>query len=196
LLRALLWLCLLASPALAEPSLLPADVPEDAVRVALHTWHQGEQRSGLGPFLGAGLATGLTGGLFVAQGSEGARGAGWALLGFGVLEAAAGLYFGLSAPGKEAARDAALTADRAAFLSGERARVARITGRFQPLLLAVEAAVTVGGGVTAGVGALEKKELLVGLGLGLAVQGLVLFLLDRAVLDRAQAYGAVLEGAR
>jgi hypothetical protein len=51
---------------------------------------------------------------------------------------------------------------------------------------------TVAGGALAGGGALTSNDTVLGVGLGLAVQGLILFLLDWAVLDRAQAYQAVL----
>jgi hypothetical protein len=70
--------------------------------------------------------------------------------------------------------------------------VARITNRFQPILLAVEGALSVGGGAFAGVGALRHDELMLGLGVGFAIQGLVMFLLDWAVLDRASAYATAL----
>jgi hypothetical protein len=190
-----LLVCLSCPAALAQPSLLPADAraQQDPVAVALHTWHRGERASGLGPFLGAGLATGVAGGLLVASGTTLDRSAGWPLLTVGALELVAGLIFGLSSFGREDERAAALLADRAGFLTAERARVARITSRFQPILLAVEAAITLGGGVTAGVGALQRNDTLLGVGLGLAVQGLVLFLLDWAVLDRAQAYETALQ---
>lgn len=191
-----LLLCLLATGAAGQepPSaaLLPAEAPSDPVRAALHTWHRGERVSGFGPFVGSGLATGVTGVLLGTQGGTLGRAAGWTLLGFGALELVAGLYFGLSSFGNEAARDALLTKDRAVFLETERARLTRITTRFQPILLGVEAAVTLGGGVLAGVGGLQRDDALLGVGLGLAVQGLVLFLLDWAVLDRAQAYAVSL----
>lgn len=191
-----LLLCLLATSAAGQepPSaaLLPAEAPIDPVRAALYTWHRGERVSGFGPFVGSGLATGVTGVLLGTQGGTLGRAAGWTLFGFGALELVAGLYFGLSAFGNEAARDALLTKDRAVFLETERARLTRITTRFQPILLGVEAAVTLGGGVLAGVGGLQRDDALLGVGLGLAVQGLVLFLLDWAVLDRAQAYAVSL----
>jgi hypothetical protein len=144
------------------------------------------------PFLGTGLATSLAGTLMVTSASTAAKGAGWLLIGFGVLEAAAGLFFGLSSFSNEAARDAALTVDREKFIESERARVKRITTVYQPVLLGVEAALTLAGGVTAGIGALRSDDLMLGIGLGLAVQGLVFFLLDWAVSDRAHAYALAL----
>lgn len=186
MLRALALLTLLAGPALAQRA------PGDPLRDQLHAWHRGERVSGFVPFLGSGVASTVTGGLLVAGGSPLGRGAGWVSIGFGALEVVAGLFFGLSSFGAEAARDAALTADREAFVASERARVARITDRFQPILLATEGAIALTGGALAGAGAVRRDELLLGLGLGLAVQGVVLFLLDWAVLDRAQAYAVAL----
>ncbi len=109
-----------------------------------------------------------------------------------MLEIVAGLYFAFSSYGKERSLDEALTANPAEFVRSERERVARITHRFQPILFAVEGAFSVGGGVVAGIGALRRDELMLGIGLGFAVQGLVLFLLDWAVLDRASAYATAL----
>ena len=169
-----------------------ADEPADPVRAQMHAWHRGERVSGFVPFLGTGVASAVTGTFLVTGGSELGRGAGWVSIGFGAVELLAGLYFGFSSFGKEAALDAALTADRDATLASERARVARITDRFQPILLATEGAVALAGGAVAGVGALQKSDFAVGLGLGLAVQGLLMFVLDWAVLDRAQAYAVAL----
>lgn len=183
-----LTLCLVV----AQPVLVPSEVKADPLAAAMHTWHRGERLSGFVPFLGAGVATVATGTVLLAQGSKLDVGAGVPLVAFGAIELLAGLYFGLSSYAKESALDALLITDRARFLEQERARVHRITSLFQPLLLAVEGALTVGGGVTAGVGALQRDDLAIGLGLGLAVQGLLFFVLDWAVLDRAQAYESAL----
>jgi len=180
------------APVLAQ-SLVPTQSPPgEALREAMHVWHRGERTSGFVPFLISGVSTVTTGSLLVAGGSQLGRSAGWTLLSFGALEVLAGLYFGLSSFGKEAALDAAFLADPVAFQASERARLNRITTRFQPILLAVEGALTVAGGTMAAVGGFRHDDTLLGVGLGLAVQGLVLFLLDWAVLDRAQAYASVL----
>jgi MFS family permease len=191
--RLLTLLVCLSCPAFAQPSLLPTGAAQDPVAAALHTWHRGERTAGFGAFVGAGLVTGVAGGLLLASGTTLDRSAGWPLLGVGALELIAGLILGVSSIGREDERAAALLADRAGFLALERPRVARISSRLQPILLAAEAAITLGGGVTAGVGALQRNDTLLGVGLGIAVQGLVLFLLDWAVLDRAQAYESALQ---
>ena len=190
--RRLIVLCLLTAPALAGPVAPANAVREDPIRAALHTWHRGERLAGFVPFLGAGLATGAAGGFLVASNGQPARGAGVTLIAFGAVESIAGLYLGFSSFGKESVREAALGTDRSAFVEGERARVARISGLVQPVLLGLWGATALGGGALAGAGALRNDDRLLGVGLGLAVQGLVLFLLDWAVLDRALAYDSVL----
>ncbi len=185
--RLVLLLSLCPSLAFAEESL-----SSEQLRVHLHDYYRGERLSGFVPFVGSGAGSLVAGTLLVTSNTELGRGAGWVNLGFGALEVIAGLYFALSSYGKERALDEALTANPAEFARSEKERVARITGRFQPILLAVEAAISAGGGVVAGVGALQRNELTLGLGLGFAVQGLVMFLLDWAVLDRASAYSTAL----
>ncbi|MBL8913558.1 MAG: hypothetical protein JNM17_22855 [Archangium sp.] len=170
-----------------------ASAPErDVLREQLHLWHRGERISGFVPFVGSGVASALAGTFLVTSDSNAARGGGWVVLGFGVLEIAAGLVFALSSFSAETRRDLELTQDRPAFIEREKARLKRITTLYQPLLLGVEAAVAVGGGVTAGIGGLRRDEVMVGVGLGLAVQGLIFFLLDWAVSDRANAYALAL----
>ncbi len=185
--HSLLLLTLCSSMAFAEESL-----STEQIRGHLHDYSRGERRSGFVPFVGSGVGSLVAGTLLVTSNTEFGRGAGWVNIGFGALEVIAGLYFALSSYGKERALDEALTANPAEFARSERERVARITGRFQPILLAVEAAISAGGGVMAGVGALRRDELMLGLGVGFAVQGLVMFLLDWAVLDRASSYATAL----
>jgi hypothetical protein len=174
-------------------TLAPTSAPErDVLRESLHLWHRGERVSGFVPFLGSGLGSALAGTFLVTSDSQAGKGGGWVLIGFGALEVAAGLAFALSSFGAEERRDLELTQDRAAFIEKEKARLKRITTLYQPLLLGIEAAVAAGGGITAGIGGLQRNETMVGVGLGLAVQGVLFFLLDWAVSDRAQAYALAL----
>lgn len=182
-----LVLCLAASLASAQDL-----TPTDQLRVQLHEYYRGERLSGFVPFVGSGVGSVVAGTLLLTSNTTLGRGAGWTHLSFGVLEIVAGLYFAFSSYGKERSLDAALTANPAEFVRSERERVARIMSRFQPILLGVEGALSVGGGVFAGIGALRRDELMLGIGLGFAVQGLVMFLLDWAVLDRAAAYSTAL----
>jgi hypothetical protein len=138
----------------------------------------------------AAAATLTAGALLFTTGDALARGAAWPLLGFGVLELAAGLFFGLR--NERPKLDALLDADPDAFAKEERAKVTRIATRYQPILLGVWGAVMLGGGAMAGVGAAGKNPTLEGVGIGLAIQALAFFLIDWAVLDRADDYLAVL----
>ncbi len=197
--RSLIVLSLCSSIAFAQeaaappsPALVPATISDEQIRVHLHDYYRGERLSGFVPFVGSGVGSIVAGSLLIGGNTPFGRGAGWVNLSFGVLEVVAGLYFAFSSYGKESSLDAALTANPAEFATSERARVARITNRFQPILLAVEAAISAGGGVVAGMGALKNDELMLGLGVGFAIQGLVMFLLDWAVLDRASAYSTAL----
>ena len=187
--------CLVAGLAFAdEPSvaLVPSSLSSDQVRVHMHDYYRGERLSGFVPFLGSGAGSVVAGTLMLTGGTAVGRGAGWTNLTFGVLEMIAGLTFALSSYGKERQLDEALTTNPAEFATRERERLARITHRFQPILLAVEGALSVGGGAFAGAGALTRDDVMLGVGLGFAVQGLVAFLLDWAVLDRATAYATAL----
>ena len=57
----------------------------------------------------------------------------------------------------------------------------------------VEAVITAAGLGTAGAGLLRKDDVLIGLGLGLAIEGLALFLIDWDVYERAKTYARGLE---
>jgi hypothetical protein len=88
--------------------------------------------------------------------------------------------------------DELLAQDKGKFLEQERKHAHRIVHVYQPALLAVEAVALATGGALAGGGAVRHDDKLLGVGLGLAIGSLVLFVLDWAVLDRAQAYETAL----
>ena len=168
----------------AEPG-----ITGDDVAAMLRTYTRGEQLS-IVPFGLAGASTVTAGALMLASQNQIARGAGWPLLTLGIVELIAGTFFSLRAAGEEAAARALLETNPAEFALRQREKVHRITHRFQPALLAFEAALAVAGGAMAGVGALKNQDTLLGVGLGLAVQALVFFAIDWAVLDRTQGYEA------
>jgi hypothetical protein len=187
-----LALCLPAA-ALADPptaDLSPLD--PGAMGALMHTYVRGERMSVV-PFAFSGAAT-VGAGLFLLRLDDAvARGAAWPLLGFGVVELAAGTAFFLRSYSQEAKLAELLAANPAEFARSEQAHLRRITSLFQPILLWLEAAIIVAGGALAIVGAVQGGGGMAGLGLGLAVQGLTFFLLDWAVLDRANAYSAALD---
>lgn len=172
------------------------DAQAPGLRAAMHTYYRSEGWSVV-PFAGVGVVTAASGSV-LAFGPRGAleQGAGWPLLTVGVLEIAAGIIFNVRAQGPHLAElDRLLDADAHAFLAEEQPHLSRITRLFQPVLLVVEAVVTVLGASLAAVGAATGLRTMEGVGLGVGVQGLALFLLDWAVLDRSVAYGAVLDAA-
>lgn len=184
--RLALLVVLASSPAHAEDTAHVA-----ALRAQLHTYYSGEALAGV-PFTGAGIASGLTGAGLLATGDSTARGAAWPMFGFAALEAAFGLYLALRNPSRLAEFDARLTANPQAFVTDERARLKSIVHTYQPILLTAWAVVAAGGGGLATAGHFSRDTSMVGVGLGLAVQGLVMFLLDWTVLDRARAWEAAL----
>jgi hypothetical protein len=188
----LLVLLLSQAPALNDappPAPVPSAVGIDAMRDAMHTYVRGERRSIL-PFGVAAVSTLTAAALCLASSEPIARGAAWPLLGFGVLELAAGLFFGLR--NEQPKLDRLLDESPDAFATEEKKKVSRISGTFQPLLLGIEGAIMAAGGTLAGVGALQRNGTVEGVGIGLAIQGLAFFLIDWAVLDRADDYLAVL----
>ena len=62
----------------------------------------------------------------------------------------------------------------------------------QPILLTVWSVVAAGGAGLATAGHFSRDDGMIGIGLGLAVQGLVMFLLEWTVLDRARAWESAL----
>ncbi len=159
----------------------------ETLRGQLHTYYSGEALAGI-PFVSAGLASAGTGtGLFLT-GDLTARGAAWPMFGFAALETAFGLYLAINNSLRLTKFDAELTANPDAFVAGERARMKNIVHLYQPILLGLWAAVSAAGGAFATAGHFTRDSAMAGVGLGLAVQGLVMFLLDWTVLDRARAY--------
>lgn len=177
----------------AAAALTPAEPRLDVLREAMHTYVRGERRS-IVPFGVMAISTLLAGSLLFIPKEPIMRGAAWPLLGFGVLELAAGLFFGLR--NEQPKLDALLDEDPAGFVREETQKITRISARNQPLLLAVWSVLLAGGGAMAGIGASQNLLTLEGVGLGLAVQALAFFLVDWAVMDRADDYLAVLRTFR
>lgn len=177
-------------------ALLPTQTPRaldaDQMRAAMHTYFEGEQLSAL-PFVATGGTTIFAGSVMLAlHKGPAVDGAAVPLIAVGAIEVAAGILFSASAGPRMTKLEALLAGDPNAFRATERARLDRIVKVFQPLLLGVEGALTIAGGTMAITGAVRNEELLTGVGIGLAIQGLAMFLLDWAVLDRAMPYRAAL----
>ncbi|MGV3620291.1 MAG: hypothetical protein ACO1OB_05725 [Archangium sp.] len=146
----------------------PQDV--DTLRGQLHTYYSGEALAGV-PFTASGLASAATGtGLLLSNDST-ARGAAWPMFGFAALETAFGLYLAIRNPARLAEFDAQLTANPNAFVTTERARMKTIVHTYQPILLTVWGVVAAGGAGLATAGHFASDTTMVGVGLGLALQG-------------------------
>jgi hypothetical protein len=173
-------------------STAPASLTPEQIGAVMRTDVAGERLSVI-PFAAMGGATLLGGGLLLSTDSRIGQGAAWPLLTVGALEVIAGLAFALRAGSQLRRLEGLLASDPKEFARLERHRVQRIRDRFQPILLIAEAAICAGGGAMAIAGAASRRDTLTGVGIGLAIQGLALFLVDWAVLDRARAYAAALD---
>lgn len=191
---ALLALLLAQDPEPVQPPPAPpAAVSTDAMREAMHTYVRGERRSII-PFSLMALSSFVAGGVLLTSNEAIARGAAWPLLGFGVLELAAGLFFGLR--NERPHLDALLGEDPQKFADAERKKVTRIASFNQPLLLGIEGVLLAAGGAMAGAGAVARQGTVEGVGIGVAISALAMFLVDWAVLDRADDYLGVLKHFR
>jgi hypothetical protein len=178
-----------------EPALTPGPAPAgaplstEALKDLTHTYVRGERMAAI-PFGISGLSQALAGSLLLTSNSDIARGAAVPLLIFGGVELIAAVLLGVR--NQEVKLDELLAEDKGKFLEHERKHAHRIVHVYQPALLAVEAVALATGGALAGGGAVRGDDKLLGVGLGLAIGSLVLFVLDWAVLDRAQAYETAL----
>jgi hypothetical protein len=191
-------LALLTSPlrARANDDVSPASSLTSAqMAVMMHTYVNGERLASI-PFGVAGASTLAAGGLLFSTGGTVQRGAAYPLLGVGALELIFGMVLAVRTGGHLSELDHLLAVDPPKFAREETAHVHRIRDVWQPLLLSLEAAAVVAGATMAGVGQARREGTLEGVGAGIAAQGLVLFLLDWAVLDRARAYATEIEQFR
>jgi hypothetical protein len=163
----------------------------ETLRAQMHTYYSGEALAGI-PFLGAGLASAVAGAGLLLSRDTTARGAAVPMFGFAAIEAAFGIYLAIRNPLRLTEFDTQITVNPNAFVTSERLKLKNIVHTYQPILLAVWAAASAAGGAFAIAGHVSSDRTMIGVGLGLAVQGLVMFLLDWTVLDRARAYETAL----
>ncbi len=182
---------LLAALLAAEPAFERA-MSREEMQKAMHADVDGERWSAL-PFIATG-AVGVGGGLaLLASDSRIGQTAAWPLLVVGILEVGVGAFFGLRAGPHQRKLDALLAENPAEFSRVETRRATGIRDRNQPILLAAEAAIIAGGLAASGAGLVRKDDVMIGVGLGLVIQGLALFLIDWDVYERAKTYAAALE---
>lgn len=164
----------------------------EAMKALMHTYYDGE-RSQIIPFGGVAIGNLTTGALLLTGDSALTHAAAGPVIAFGAVELLAGLFFTIRAGPHLAHLDQLLVDNPQEFVRTERVRTHRIRDLFQPALLIAEGVIAVGGGVMAGIGAKRNLPTVEGIGLGLLVEAVVLFVLDWAVLDRARAYATALD---
>ncbi len=170
-----------------------AESPETvALRRELHTYYEGE-KSGALQFALPGLANvGVGAALLASETSDVAKGAAVPTVAFGAIELLAGAVLFLRTDSLLARLDRKLTLDPRGFHEEERTHLRRVDAQFSGLM-AIEIAVTgLGAGLAAG-GAFAKDPTVQGVGVGLAVQSTVLFLLDATAAERSTRYLSTLE---
>ena len=170
-----------------------AESPETAsLRRELHTYYEGEKSGALQFALPGLLNVGVGTALLASDTSDVGKGAAVPTVAFGAIEVVAGAVLFLRTDSLLARLDRKLTLDPRAFHEEERAHLRRVDAQFAGLM-AIEIAVTgLGAGLAAG-GAFAKDPTVQGVGVGLAVQSTVLFLLDATAAERSYRYLGALE---
>jgi hypothetical protein len=175
------------------PGAACAESPESgALRRELHTYYEGE-KSGAFQFALPGLVNvGVGTALLASNTSDVGKGAAVPSVAFGAIEVVVGAVLFLRTDSLLARLDRKLALDPRGFHEEERAHLRRVDTQFSGLM-AVEIAVTgLGAGLAAG-GAFAKDPTVQGVGVGLAVQSTVLFLLDATAAERSSRYLGALE---
>lgn len=177
--------------ALALPRAARAD-QADAFRSAGHAWFDGERSSGY-LWGAAGVASlGAAGALYFQQKSDLARGISYPLAAFGVLQAAIGVGSLARGSARADALDAAIARSPEDARQSEIARMRRVNYAFLAIEI-VETALIVGGASFAATRRHEGQELARGVGLGLAMEGGLMLLLDALAASRAHTYAGQLD---
>lgn len=138
---------------------------------------------------GVGLVSIGTGIVLVTRDDEVAKGASYPVLGVGAIQLGAGIVSFISPP-RRAARNAVLiAADHDGFLRDEGKRIRRVNTAFRVLAI-TELALVVGGVATAVIGHAKDAPTAEGVGIGLASEAAVMYVLDHFAHRRAERYAA------
>jgi hypothetical protein len=162
------------------------------LRARAHEWFDGERRSGF-VWGGAGvLSLGAAAGLWrFGNGSDVERGMAYPLAAFGVLQTAIGIGSLARGHGREAELDALVARSPEEARSREIDRMRTLEGAFLAIEIA-EVALLVGGATYAATRTREDQGLSRGVGLGLAMEGGLMLLLDSLAAARAHRYSGQL----
>jgi hypothetical protein len=163
------------------------------LRAASHTWFDGERNSGY-LWGGAGLLSlGAAGALYrFGNGSDVERGMAYPLAGFGVLQTVIGIGSLLRGSGRADELDARIARSPEEARRSEVDRMRTLNVAFLALEI-VETALVVGAVSYAATRTRPDQAFSRGVGLGLAIEGGVMLLLDSLAASRAHTYSGQLD---
>jgi hypothetical protein len=138
-------------------------------------------------FVGYGAVTAGAGGAALTQAGDFAHGLGFSSLILGGVTALGGVGYAIAARVRGDYFESLAARDPLQFKREEGDRIAGTTGRF-PLYLGYEIAQTLAGIGIASYGLAAKNDLWRGIGIGTAIQGIGLFVIDAPGAGRAQRY--------
>ncbi|GMU58384.1 MAG: hypothetical protein AMXMBFR34_01470 [Myxococcaceae bacterium] len=180
------------APALT-PSLAPAEAVDTTVmRARMTRYFAGEQRTGW-VASGLGLASVGTGIGLIATGGEARLGVAVALVVMGALQLATGLALSIRTPKQVARLDAQLTDSPAQYAAEEGARLGKVNSRWW-IYRAAEVTTAFSGVLVAGIGGVSHSDAVLGVGLTLVGEALVMLLIDHFAEARAREYADALTG--
>ena len=173
-----------------------AESPETSrVRKDLHTYYGGEKSGSLQFAVPGFVSLGVGTALLATDPSDMAKGAAVPVLAFGAIELGAGLVLFLRTDALLARLDGELTRRPTGWKAAETDHLRHVRDKFAALMWTEIAVAGIGAGMAAG-GAYAKAPTVQGIGIGLAVESSVLFILDSIAAERAKPYLSSLESFR
>lgn len=175
----------LIASVLATAGVARADADPEVV-LAAEEYFAGETRQGYA-WAAVGAVSITLGSLGLASDSDLARGMGYPMLAVGAIQLGAGVVSWISPPRRLRRARAAVAVDAEAYRVAERKRMGRVVVGFRALRVAEVAMMVIGAGLAIG-GARTDRDVLVGIGGGIAFQGLAMLALDAPAEGRAERY--------
>jgi hypothetical protein len=161
------------------------------MRTSLHNYFAEEQTAALIGIGGAAIAGGA--GAFLATRDDLSRGIGYSLIGVGAIGLVVGGAVYLRTDGQMTKLEKQLDSSPAEYKKFEGARMDRVNFQFK-ILKITEISIFAGGMTTAIIGAAQKADLTTGIGIGLALDAVLLFLFDYFAEARAHVYAQRIAG--
>jgi hypothetical protein len=175
----------IAAVLLASTGVARADDDPEVLHAA-EDYFTGETQQGYA-WAAVGAVSITLGSLALASDSDVARGTGYPMLAVGAIQLGAGVVSWISPPRRLRRARAAVAVDPEAYRVAERKRMGRVVVGFRALRVAEVAMMVIGAGLAIG-GARTDRDLLVGIGGGIAFQGLAMLALDAPAEERAARY--------